>query len=117
MQYCLIYVVFKLVFHQYFEDALNSGQFVQDFGMYTEVINLKGSGMIVSSNDTVLYCCGLSGNFFQSNGPGYNINITKLCDHFLLIFKAVKIGMEEQQRAWKKEQDDLSEIFRKLCNC
>lgn len=25
--------------------------------------------------------------------------------------------MEERQKAWKKEQDDLSEIFRKLCKC
>lgn len=73
MVYCLIYAVFKLLFHQYFEDALNSGQFVQEFGTYTEVINLKGSVMIVSSNDTVLCCYGLSGNFFQNNGPGHNL--------------------------------------------
>jgi len=25
--------------------------------------------------------------------------------------------MEERQRAWKKELDDLTEIFRKLCKC
>ena len=25
--------------------------------------------------------------------------------------------MEERQKAWKKEQDDLSKIFRKLCKC
>lgn len=25
--------------------------------------------------------------------------------------------MEEQLKAWKKEQDDLSAIFRKLCQC
>ena len=25
--------------------------------------------------------------------------------------------MEERQKAWKREQVDLSEIFRKLCKC
>lgn len=25
--------------------------------------------------------------------------------------------MQERQKAWKKEQDDLSKIFRKLCKC
>lgn len=73
MQYCVIYVVFKVAFTQYFEDTLNNGQFVQDFDTYTEVINLERSGMIVSSNDTLLYCCELSGNFFQSNGPGHKL--------------------------------------------
>lgn len=64
---------FKAAFTQYFEDTLNNGQFVQDFDTYTEVINLERSGMIVSSNDTLLYCYELSGNFFQSNGPGHKL--------------------------------------------
>ena len=55
-------------------------------------------------------------NFFQ-----LLIDLSSVCSIELIIVMlfliGVKTDMEERQRAWKKEQDDHSEIFRKLCKC
>ena len=43
------------------------------------------------------------------------VPLNSLLSYYFLI--GVKTDMEERQKAWKKEQDDHSEIFRKLCKC